>query len=134
MARTITTDNAGRLYVGGFFTSSTATFGATTLPQAGPGQSTGFVARLTSGPLATHAPAPGRLGLDVWPNPTNVREVWVRGAAPGQLVRVLDLLGREVGRGQMPPVGALKLKLPDQLSPGVYLVSISGQAQQLVVE
>jgi len=132
--RAMVLDGQGRLHLAGFFDTPTATFGPVTLVQAGPGQSTGFVARGGAGPLSTRAGAGPTAGLAVWPNPARGGVVWVQGPAPGQAVRVCDALGRVVGSGLMPARGPLRLELGAGLALGLYVVRGGGQAQRLVVE
>lgn len=128
-------DGAGRVTVAGWFTSPTVAFGPVTLAHVGgPGGSTGYLARLGAGPLAAHPAAARADGLVVWPNPGGPGPVWVQGPAPGQVVQVLDALGRIVAIGQMPARGPLALPLPAALSAGLYLVRSAGQVQRLVIE
>ena len=127
-------DGQSRLHLAGFFDGATATFGPLTLTSAGAGRTTGFLARLHAGPLATAAPTrPGPV-LTVWPNPSGRGPVWVQGPQPGQPVEVFDALGRRVTQGKMPSNGPLELQLPALLPPGVYVVRGGGQAQRLQVE
>ena len=126
-------DGQGRLHLGGYFYTATASFGPVTLAQAAPGYGTGFVARLGAGPLAAQAPALSAAGLlVVWPNPGGHGPVWVQEPAPGQSVQVLDALGRLVGQAPMPAAGPLALDLA--LPPGLYLVRSKALARRLVVE
>ena len=130
----IATDAVGRLQMGGLFDGATAAFGATMLTGAGPGMSTGYLARMGAGPLAARPPSGAAAPLAVWPNPTGGGAVWVQGPAPGQAVRVCDALDRVVGIGLMPARGPLRLELGAGLAPGLYVVRSGGQARRLVVE
>ena len=132
--RSMVVDEQERLHLAGYFESPTAQFGPVTLAQAGAGNSTGFVARTGAGVLAA---AKGRLlepGLQLWPNPVAGGPVHIQGPLPGQLVHVLDVLGRAVCAGRMPASGPLQLALPAQLPAGLYVVRGGGQARRLVVE
>lgn len=129
-------DGAGRVTLLGNFTGSSATFGPVTLAQQGGSSgTTGYLARLGMGPLATRNTA---LRLDevlqVWPNPSAGRTVRVQGPAAGQAVQVLDALGRVVAGGVMPARGPLELALPAAAAGGLYVVRAAGPARPLVVE
>ncbi len=126
-------DKQDQLHLAGYFDSATAQFGLTTLAQAGAGRSTGFIARAGAGPLAAALPTLLVAGLQVWPNPSGRGPVWVQGVAPGQLVQVLDVLGRVVASGRMPASGPLTLSAVASLAPSVYIVRSGQQAQRLVV-
>ncbi|GAA4346315.1 hypothetical protein GCM10023185_00700 [Hymenobacter saemangeumensis] len=125
-------DGRQRLNMAGGFHSRTVRFGPHVLASAGPGTTTGFVARAAATPLATTRPtAQGNTGLQLWPNPAQ-GAVWVQGPPSGQRVTVLDVLGRPLGEGTMPAAGPLRLPLA--LSPGLYLVRAGQQLQRLVLE
>lgn len=135
VARQIAADDSGRLYVAGSFDGTAAKFGATTLVQAGAGFKTGYLARLSAGPLATNGGASQpAAGLVVWPNPGGRGAVWVQGPAAGAAVEVVDVMGRRVSRSQMPASGPLRLELPAALITGIYVVRSGGQSQRLVLE
>lgn len=127
-------DGQSRLNLAGFLVGASATFGATTLTQDGPERGLGYIARLGAGPLAAHAPVPRPEALRVWPNPNAHVVVWIEGPAAGQPVQVLDVLGRTIATGQMPPGGPLALPLPPTAAAGLYVVRAAGQARPLVVE
>jgi hypothetical protein len=128
-------DGAGRVCTGGSFTGATASFGSIALvQQGGPSGTTGYIARMGAGPLATHVASAAQAAFVVWPNPAGRGAVWVQGPAPGQDVQVLDALGRVVGVGHMPLIGPLNLALPATISAGLYVVRSGGQSRQLVVE
>ena len=131
-ARDMVLDGQRRLNLGGTFSSATATLGSFTLAQNGPGQATGFLARLAALPLTSRPTLPRLAGLEVWPNPVAGRAVQVQGPPPGESVQVFDVLGRVVATGRMPASGALHLSLA--LPTGVYVVRAGGQARRLVVE
>ncbi|MBF9143102.1 T9SS type A sorting domain-containing protein [Hymenobacter properus] len=131
-------DAQGRVYVAGSFYGSTLPLGALTLTALpgswGNASSTYslFEARLgVNGPLAVRN---GRDDtFDVYPNPAHTA-VTVAGLPPGQVVQVLDIVGRKVLAGTVPPQGTLQLALPAGLPPGVYLVRAGAQTRRLVVE
>ena len=96
-----------------------------------------FLARLSGGPLAINRGGPATAGgWTVYPNPASRgRAVSVVGLRSGQLVQVLDVLGREVARGLVPLGGEpLALTLPIDCATGLYLVRAAGQVRRLVVE
>lgn len=126
-------DASGRRYLVGT-SDVTQHFGPFTL-SATPNRLTGYVARLSAGPLATAALGPLSPGLRVWPNPAPGGRALVSGGVPGQLVQVYDARGRCVGQGQMPTTGQ-PLRLPAPLLPGLYLlrVAATGHATRLVAE
>jgi hypothetical protein len=123
-------DAGGRLYCTGTFTSSSATFGPWRV--AGAGVSTGFVARLAASPLAVQSASQSG-GLAVWPNPAR-EAVWVAGVTPGQVVEVVDGLGRRVALVHPVTKAPLRVVLPASLSKGLHLVRHGKQARRLVVE
>ena len=133
-AQVIATDAAGRLYMGDWFDGPAASVGAATVTAPYPTKSTGYLARLAARPLDTHPAAVVGPGLQVWPNPTESREVWISGPAAGQAVAVWDTLGRRVGGGTMPGSGALRLALPNSLPAGLYVVHSGGQSQKLIIQ
>ena len=124
-------DNYNHLYISTYFYGTPATFGTITLNGPGANYYTGVVARLGLGVLATTAPAAAV--LQVWPSPSSgSRQVQVAGAAPGAVVQVLDVLGRQVWAARMP--ATRPMALPADLPAGVYLVRSAGQYQRLIVE
>jgi len=126
-------DAQSRLYAVGSFYSTAAQLGSFNLVQAGPTMGTGYIARLAAGPLATHVAGSASPALIVWPNPSKTSQVQVQGPPAGQLVQVLDMLGRVVANGHMPTSGPLPLSLPTNLALGIYIVRSGQQARQLVV-
>ena len=134
--RDLALDGQGHLHLAGYFNGATAQFGPVTLAQAGSGRQTGFLARMSAGPLAARAPARPGVGLEVWPNPASSGGggVWVRGPRPGQAVEVLDVLGRRVAQGRMSASGPLHLTWPAALPAGMYVVRGGGQARRLLLE
>ena len=63
-------DGVGCVWLAGWFNGSTATFGPVTLAHNGSTNgSTGYLARLGSGPLATQPAGLQPAALQVWPNP-----------------------------------------------------------------
>ena len=132
-------DAGGRLYCTGTFTSSSAAFGPWRV--AGAGVSTGFVARLATSPRAVPSASKPRTvpsarqggGLAIWPNPAR-GTVWVGGVTPGQVLQVVDGLGRLVAQAQPLTKDPLRVVLPASLPKGVYLVRHGRQAHRLLVE
>ena len=132
--RQMALDGQSRLQLAGYFETAAASLPPLTLAQAGLGRQTGYVARRAAAPLAAIQGQAASAGLNVWPNPTQNRQVQVQGAAPGQAVQVLDALGRLVSQARMPAAGPLLLVLPASLPAGLYLVRGDGQARRLIVE
>jgi hypothetical protein len=64
----------------------------------------------------------------VYPNPTEGK-VWVRGLAPGTLYRIVDVLGREMGRGAAEQDGAIPVEF---LSSGTYFIVLEQGVFQVV--
>jgi hypothetical protein len=120
----------GMLYCTGTFTSSSV--GLDPWSIAGAGTNTGFLARLAASPLAVPAASQGG-DLAVWPNPAR-EAVWVAGATPGQVVAVIDGLGRLVAQAHPLTTDPLRLVLPTSLPKGLYLVRHGQQARRLLVE
>ena len=128
-------DLLGRLYLYGGFTAASLTLGNQTITGTA-GTPTGYVARLGQLPLSTRTTqSTSASGLQVWPTPGSGTGVWVQGAAAGQVVEVLDMLGRRVGGGTIPASGALRLTWPGAgLAPGVYVVRSGERSTRWVVE
>ena len=128
-------DAQGRVHIAGSFFGPSLPLGTTTLtaaPTASYTNYTTFTARLgANGPLAVRSGAAAL--FEVYPNPARTA-VTVAGLPPGQVVLVLDIVGRLVLRGVVPPRGALQLALPLGLPAGVYVVRAGTQTQRLVVE
>ena len=80
---------------------------------------------------AVAVPADRAVRLQLWPNPAR-GTVSVAGGAPGEVVQLLDLTGRVLGRAVLPATGPLQLALP--ATPGVYVVRSGSQSRRLVVE
>ncbi|TGE21788.1 T9SS type A sorting domain-containing protein [Hymenobacter aquaticus] len=127
---TLASNAAGELYLAGFYNAPT-TLGPTVLQPVAGQYATGFVAKLSSAPLAAH-PAQRGPAFAVWPNPAQ-GEVWLSGLPPGQTVQLHDALGRPLLRARTP--GSGPLRLPLALPAGVYLLRSPGYlAQRLLVE
>lgn len=126
-------DAQSQLSLAGSFYNTTVTFGATNLSPAGMGLSTGYIARMATSLLGNHLPSPPFAKLAVWPNPST-GTVWVQGVPVGQPVRVMNILGQQVGDEVMPACGRLCLNFTGSLHAGVYIVSGGGQAQRFVIE
>jgi len=71
-------------------------------------------------------------GLTLAPNPGGTGPVRVFGAAPGALLQVFDVEGREVLRAPAAVSGPTWLVLPAALPPGLYLVRTPTQATRLL--
>ncbi|MCI1188187.1 T9SS type A sorting domain-containing protein [Hymenobacter sp. DH14] len=108
---------------GGFTLSGTTSF-----PMA-------FAARFAGTALATHAPAPAEV-FALAPNPAAglVRLSWPETSPAARPVQVLDALGREVRRQELPArTRAATLDLAG-LAPGLYVVRCGAGASRLRVE
>ncbi|GAB2950982.1 hypothetical protein GCM10027048_15180 [Hymenobacter coalescens] len=130
-------NGAGQLYLAGTFGLTAAGFGPFTLPaNPAPAPSaywgTGFLARLSAGPLAAAGPKQAT-DWTVYPNPARAY-VGINGLPPRAAVEVLDALGRRVAGGSTPAQGSLRLQLPPALPIGLYTVRSGGQARRLRVE
>ena len=130
-------DAQGRGLLFGSFEAASVQLGMSML-LAYPGQaagtsSTAFTARLgANGPLAVL----GQQQVEnfiVYPNPAHTT-VTIAGLRPGQVVQVLDVLGRTVLTGEVPGQGDLQMPLPAGLPVGLYLVRAGALARHLVVE
>lgn len=131
--RGIALDAGNRLHLIGTFEGASAQFGGMTVAgSAFSSYYTGFLAQLAGGPLAA-LPTAASTSFALYPNPARA-VVTVTGLAPNERLQVLDVLGRCVALGQMPPQGSLQLLLPVSLSPGVYLVRAGSQIRRLLVE
>ncbi|MDB5268379.1 MAG: C-terminal target protein [Hymenobacter sp.] len=121
--------------IAGYFSSPTASFGATTLTNPVPNTSLGFLASLTDPTLtATTATTAPREPASLFPNPAH-HAATLRlpaGTAPAPLT-LTDALGRAVRRYPAPagPEAALDLQ---GLPVGLYLLRGAGPAQRLDVE
>lgn len=125
----------GKLYTWGFWSPPAYAFDAQVLVPTNPPNSTGYVARLGATVLAARlVTAPAATGLQAWPNPTKSGSVQVAGAAPGQTLSLVDVLGRTVARATMPIQGALTWVLPHGLPKGVYVLRAGKRATRLSVE
>jgi len=83
-------------------------------------------------PVRTVAVA-GLGGLSLFPTPaTSVATL--RGTAPGTVVHVIDIRGREVAAATADTAGTATLKLPAGLPSGLYLVRVGTTALRLAVE
>ena len=131
--RNLAFDATGHLHLSGHFYNTAASFGSITLVGAGPGLDTGYIARMSVMPLSTASfSSLVSGGLAVWPNPVTNGSVQIQGPLPGQVVQVLDVLGRIVATRRMPAAGPLQWLLA--LPVGMYVVRAGGQARRLVVE
>jgi hypothetical protein len=131
-------DGAGGLLMHGYAWSG-AHFGPLTLSANGNttnSQGVGFVAQLSGlVPTATRAATPAEV-FTLSPNPatTQVRLSWPEASAAPRSVRVLDNLGREVRRLELPARATSATMHTDGLAPGFYLVRCGAATGRLVVE
>lgn len=123
-------DAAGNTTVTGSLTHP-AFFG----PIAISSYSTGFVARLTCLVTATRTAAPGEI-FSLAPNPATalVRLTWPAATAAPRPVQVLDALGREVRRLQLPARATVATLDVAGLTPGLYMVRCGAATSRLQVE
>ncbi|MBF9222566.1 hypothetical protein [Hymenobacter ruricola] len=123
----------GTATISGDYTG-TATFGPFTLTHAGP-YTTPFVARLAGLVTAARAATPAEV-FTLSPNPAtaNVRLTWPEAAATARPVLVLDNLGREVRRQELPARATAATLEVQGLAPGLYLVRCGAATGRLVVE
>ena len=125
--------SATSVHVAGDFTSSTAIFGTTTIPNPN-SDALGFLASLTDATLtATAAGRPLALA-QLFPNPAHhaATRRLPTGTAPVSLI-LTDALGRTVRRYPAPAGAEAALDLRG-LPAGLYLLRGVGSAQRLVVE
>jgi hypothetical protein len=94
-----------------------------------------YVARLTGLVTAARAAAPAELFI-LSPNPatTQVRLSWPEATAAPRPVQVLDNLGREVRRQELPARATTAALDVSGLAPGLYLVRCGAAMGKLVVE
>jgi hypothetical protein len=134
-ASAVALDAAGNITVGGFY-GAPASFGTTALPNA-TGYRTAFVAQL--GPLnsvtAARTAAPAEI-FTLAPNPTAalVRLAWPEAATVSRPIQVLDALGREVRRQELPARTTEATLDVAGLAPGLYMVRCGTAASRLQVE
>lgn len=131
-------DGSGSLLLVGSSWSG-ARFGPFTLSVNGSTTSmlfnTDFVARLSSIALAARAATPAE-AFTLSPNPatTQVRLRWPEASAAARPVLVLDGLGREVRRQELPARATSAALDVQGLTPGLYLVRCGAAVGRLVVE
>jgi hypothetical protein len=131
--KAVALDAAGNATVMGTLTDS-ASFGPVTINRIR-SYSTGFVARLTGLVTATHAAVPAEI-FSLAPNPatTQVRLNWREATAAPRPVQVLDALGREVRRQQLPARATAATLDVAGLTPGLYMVRCGPATSRLQVE
>jgi hypothetical protein len=88
------------------------------------------LARVADPVLPVRAATPGAGSVALYPNPTAGLAA-LRGALPGQLVQVVDMLGREVALTSADATGTARLS---GLVTGIYWVRVGGGSVRLVVE
>jgi hypothetical protein len=125
----------GDVTVGGGYTG-TATFAPLFLSNGTSSNVTSaFVARLGGLPAAARAATPAEV-FTLSPNPatTQVRLTWPEASAAPRPVQVLDQLGREVLRQELPARATTAALEVAGLAPGLYLVRCGAATGKLVVE
>jgi hypothetical protein len=125
----------GDVTVGGGYTGS-ATFAPLFLSNGSSSNVTSaFVARLGGLPAAARAATPAEV-FTLSPNPatTQVRLTWPEASAALRPVQVLDGLGREVRRQELPARAQSAALDVASLAPGLYLVRCGAATARLVVE
>ena len=123
------------VYVAGFSTSPTVTFGPVTLTNPNFGVYFGFLASLTDLTLAAAPAAPPREPAALFPNPAQASTTLRRPAGAGAAALALtDALGRTVRRYPA-PAGPTDTALDlNGLPAGLYLLRGAGPALRLTVE
>ncbi|MFC6222528.1 T9SS type A sorting domain-containing protein [Hymenobacter artigasi] len=131
----VSVDAAGAITVGGFY-DAPISVGPFVLPNA-TGYRTAFTARLANSALATntHAATPAET-FTLAPNPAAnaVRLTWPEASATARPVQVLDALGREVRRQELPARTAQAALDVAGLAPGLYMVRCGAATSRLQVE
>lgn len=125
-------DGGGNAVVGGDVASSPATFGTLTLASAGSGYAAKLMGLVTAN-KQSRAVAPFALA----PNPAHgqVRLSWAEAKqAQQQPLLLLDGLGREVRRQQLPAQATQATLNLQGLSAGLYMVRLGSITQRLLVE
>lgn len=133
IASQVAVNAAGTVTVAGICTSP-AEFGSTTLTSSS-AYAMVFVARLGTTALAARTAAPTDL-FTLAPNPTAslVRLTWPEASPAARAVQVLDALGREVRRQELPArTGSSTLDVAG-LAPGLYMVRCGAAASRLQVD
>lgn len=134
-ARAIAIDGGGNVVIAGEFVRA-ATFGSTTITASNTTNQAVFVARLGGLiPTATPAATPAEV-FTLTPNPATaqVRLSWPEASAAARPVRVLDGLGREVRRQELPARATSTALDVQGLAPGLYFVRCGPAVGRLVVE
>jgi hypothetical protein len=128
----------GDVTVAGAFTGA-ASFGPLTLSGSSTSTSA-FVARLTGLATATRTAAPAEI-FALAPNPTGhgpataqVHLQWPEATTAPRVLLLLDNLGREVRRQQLPARATTATLAVQGLTPGLYLVRCGAATARLVVE
>ncbi|MGI4864967.1 MAG: hypothetical protein ACRYFZ_13665 [Janthinobacterium lividum] len=126
--------SSSRLYIAGFLSSQSATFGSLHLSMAY-SINPGFFAALDLSATLSTTPATS-VGVTmptvyIWPNPAAGAAI-LSGAAPGAPVGIFDALGRRVATATADATGAAAL--PVGLAPGLYLVRAGAGTVRWAVE
>jgi hypothetical protein len=131
-ATSLALDAAGNITVGGYHGPS-AGFGPTTLTS--PSAQTAFVARLGATALASLTAAPAeRFSLAPTPTASHAQLHWSEAVATTRSIQVLDGLGREMWRQQLPARATSATLDVQGLTPGLYLVRCGAATAKLIVE
>ncbi|MDO7845434.1 hypothetical protein Q5H92_03625 [Hymenobacter sp. M29] len=135
VAGPVVVDAAGNATVGGIYTGLAA-FGNTALT-GDSNYAMAFVARLSSGVLATHAAsATAAEAFSVAPNPATgaAHLAWPEASSTARPVQLLDAVGREVRRQLLPARATATTLDVTGLAPGLYVVRCGAAASRLRVE
>jgi hypothetical protein len=124
-------DGGGNAVVGGDVGNTPATFGTLTLPSAG----SGYAAKLM-GLVTASKNARSEVPFTLAPNPAHelVRLNWSENKQAQQPLLLLDALGREIRRQQVPAHATQATLNLQGLSAGVYMIRMGSNTQRLLVE
>lgn len=131
-------DGRGNCTLVGWFDSPGMTFGTYSLPNANPNQlitNLLFVGRVAAPATVTTAAAPAAAHFFLAPNPAHdIATLTLPAESAARTVQVLDALGREVRRQQLPARAAATTIDVAGLPAGLYIVRYGAAASRLVVE
>jgi hypothetical protein len=130
-ANALALDGSGNAVIGGDVGSTSATFGTIALPSVNSGYAAKLMGLVTAS-RSSRAVAPFALA----PNPAHelVQLSWSEKKQAQQPLLLIDALGREVRRQQLPPNATQATLNLQGLSSGVYIVRIGSNTQRLLVE
>lgn len=130
-ARAIVLSNGLVIVAGSFFLA--ATFGPATI--SSPAQRAGFLANLGGGILATKASGVAPSACIAWPNPaSSYTTISLEADAAPRLVQLLDVLGREVYRKELPAHATSLTMSVAGLPSGYYVLHCGASTGRLVVD